>query len=229
MKLKNFQQIGGLSAFYLAVSYVVGIGIFIFALDYLNIVEASQKMDVLIQNQSLVIITNLMMYVGFGFCLLVLNLCLYERLKERTPILAQIATITGIIWAGALILSGMVANAGIAPAVALFHENPVQGTIYWSGIESVANGLGGADGEFLGGLMTLFFGIAGLKGATLPKVLNYYGMFVGAIGIVSTVPGLKDLVSLFGMSQLIWFIGLGVVMLTKSPRREIIGGAVHGK
>ncbi len=222
MKLKNLQQLGGLSAFYLALSYLLGIAIFIFALDYLNIVEPSQKMDVLVNHQSLIILTNLIMYVVFGFFLLLLNLALYERFKERTPLLAQIATAMGIIWAGALILSGMVANAGVVPAVALFHENPAQGIVYWSGIESVANGLGGADGEYLGGIMTLFFGIAGLKGGTLPKWLNYYGILVGAIGIISTIPGLKDLVSLFGMSQIIWFIGIGVCLIRNIPQHTLM-------
>ena len=56
----------------------------------------------------------------------------------------QVATVIGIIWAGSLIASGMVANAGIAPVVALYAKDPAQAALTWQGIESVANGLGNA-------------------------------------------------------------------------------------
>lgn len=218
MKLKNLQLLGGLSAFYLALSYIIGIAIFIFALDYLNIVEPAQKIEVLVNHQTLIVLTNLMMYVVFGFFLLLMNLALYERLKEKAPVLTQVGVLMGLIWAGALILSGMVANAGIPSAVALFQENPAQAVVYWSGIEAVANGLGGANGEYLGGIMTLFISLAGHKSGSLPKWLNYLGLLVGAIGIISTVPGLNDLASLFGMSQIIWFVGIGTSLIRSTSK-----------
>ncbi len=218
--MKNFQKLGGISAFYLAISHLVGIVIFLFILDYPNIVEPSQKMNLLVNHQSLICITNILMYVLFGFFLIILNLSLYARLKDRTPIIMQIASIIGIIWAGLLIGSGMVSNSGITPAVALFQDNPVQGTTFWLGIESVANGLGGANGEILGGLMTFLISIAGIRGGLLPKGLNYLGIFIGAVGIISTVPGLIDLIGIFGMSQIIWFIWLGIILLKTTQNKE---------
>lgn len=211
--MKNLQKIGGLSAFYLAASYLLGISIFIFILDYPNIVEPSQKMNLLVNHQSLLYITNILMYVFFGFFLIIFNLSLYEKLKERTPLIMQMAAVTGIIWAGLLIASGMVANAGIAPAVRLFQENPLQGTTFCLGIETVANGLGGQNGEILGGVMTLLISMAGIRGGLLPRSLNYLGIFIGAVGIISTVPGLSDLSGLFGVSQIIWFICIGIILL----------------
>jgi hypothetical protein len=38
-------------------------------------------------------------------------------------------------------------------------------------------------------------------------------MFIGFVGIASVFPGLSDLAGLFGITQIIWFIGLGITLL----------------
>ena len=82
----------------------------------------------------------------------------------------------------------MVANAGIAPVVALYAKDPAQAALTWQGIESVASGLGNANGEILGGLWTLLVSLAALRAGGLPKGLNILGLLVGAVGIISTYP-----------------------------------------
>jgi hypothetical protein len=159
--------------------------------------------------------------VIFGIFLVVLALALYERLNTATPTIIRTATAIGIIWAGVLIASGMVANAGIAPVVTLYSKDPVQAALTWLAIESVANGLGGANGEILGGLLTLLISWAALQVSGLPKALNYLGILVGVVGIISTVPGLSDLAGLFGMSQILWFVWLGIVLLRRSPSAAV--------
>ena len=104
----------------------------------------------------------------------------------------------GMIWAGSLIASGMVSNAGIAPVVALYGKDPAQAALTWQEFEVVASGLGNGNGEILGGLMTLLISWAALRTGGLPKFLNYLGVFVGLVGIVSTIPGLIGLVGIFG-------------------------------
>lgn len=211
--MKNFQKLGGFSAFYLALSYIIGFAIFIVILDYPNITNPAQKMELLVAQKNMIFATNIIMYVLFGFFLIFLNLSLYEKLKDRTPILMKVATVVGIVWAALLIGSGMVSNAGIAPAVAMYQADPVQGTTYWLAIEAVANGLGGQNGEILGGLMTLLVSIAGIQGGSLPKWLNYLGVIVGIVGIATILPGLVAFVSLFAISQIIWFIWIGIVLV----------------
>lgn len=216
--MKNVQKFGAFSAFYLALAYVIGIIIFLFVLDWPNIVEPSQKMELLQTHHLLLTVTNLMMYVLFGFFLIVLMLSLHNRFKERSPFLIQLAVVIGIVWAGLLIGSGMVANMGMATVLNLYQHDPTQATMLWLGIESVANGLGGANGEILGGVMTMLFSIAGIKSGFSPKGLNYVGLFVGAIGIISTIPGLNDLAGLFGICQILWFIWLGIFLLHKPKK-----------
>ena len=126
----------------------------------------------------------------------------------------------GIIWAGSLIASGMVANAGIAPVVALYAKDPAQAALTWQGIETVANGLGNGNGEILGGLWALLVSLAALRADGLPKGLNLLGLLVGAVGIITILPGLIDLVGVFALSQVIWFVWLGIVLLRSNPGRK---------
>ena len=128
----------------------------------------------------------------------------------------------GIIWAGSLIASGMVANAGIAPIVPLYAKDPTQAALTWQGIESVANGLGNANGEILGGLWALLVSLAALRAGELPKGLNILGLVVGAVGIISLAPGLTELmVGVFGLSQIVWFVWLGIVLLRSNPGKTM--------
>ena len=108
--------------------------LFLFVLDYPNIVEPAQKVALLVDKQMVIYLTNLLMYVIFGIFLVVLTLALYERLNTSAPATMRPATAIGIIWAGALIASGMVANAGIAPVVALYDTDPAQAALTWLAI-----------------------------------------------------------------------------------------------
>ena len=219
--MKNLQKMGGIAALYMAIAYLVGIVLFLFVLDYPNIVDPAQKVALLVDKQMVIYSMNLILYVIFGIFLIVLALALYDRLKVGAPTIMQVATVIGIIWAGSLIASGMVSNAGIAPVVALYAKDPAQAALTWQGFEVVASGLGNGNGEILGGLMTLLVSWAALQTGVFPKFLNYIGLFVGFVGIVSTVPGLNDLAGLFGMGQIIWFVWLAIIMLRPSPIADL--------
>jgi len=215
--MKTLQRWGGYAALYLAVAYLIGMALFLVVLDYPSITGPAQKVALLVEMQTVVFSTNLLMYVFFGIVLIFLALALYDRLKSGAPAIMQVATVIGIIWAGSLIASGMVANAGIAPVAALHATDPAQAALSWQGIESVANGLGNGNGEILGGLWALLVSLAGLRAGGLPRVLNLLGLLVGAVGITSLVPGLTGLLTgVFGLSQIIWYIWLGIVLLRSS-------------
>ena len=213
IEMKNLQKTGGIAALYLAAAYLVGIVLFLFVLDYPNITDPLQKVNLLVEKQAIMYATNLILYVIFGFFLIVLLLALYERLKTGAQTIMRLAAVIGIIWAGSLIASGMVSNAGIAPTVALYGSDPAQAALTWQGIEIVASGLGNGNGEILGGVMTLLVSWAALRTGGFSKILNYLGLVVGVVGIVSTIPGLNDLTGVFGMSQIIWFVWLAIILL----------------
>ena len=215
--MKTLQKVGGIAAFYLAAAYLIGITIFIVVLDYPSITDPAQKLTVLVKYQMVIFATNLLMYVFFGIFLAILSLVLHERLKAGMTSLVQAATVIGIIWAGSLVASGMVSNAGITPTIALQSKDPGQAALFWQGIETVSAGLGNGNGEILGGVWTLLVSWAALKAGGLPKGLTFLGLLVGAVGLASLF--LSDLTGLFGISQMVWFIWLGIVLLRSYPSK----------
>lgn len=218
--MKALQRSGGLASLYLAAAYLIGMLLFLVVLDYPSITDPAQKVALLVEKQAVIFSTNLLMYVLFGLCLIVLSLALYDRLKSEAPALMQAATALGIIWAGSLVASGMVSNAGIATSVSLYATDPAQAALTWQGIEAVASGLGNGNGEILGGVWTLLVSVAALKSGGLTKLLNVLGLLVGVVGIVSIFPALAGLTGVFGLGQMIWFIWLGIVLLHGSMKAE---------
>jgi len=215
--MKTLQKFGGFAALYMAIAHLIGIVIFIVVLDYPGITDPAQKVALNVDKQMIVFSTNLLMYVFFGFALIALSLALYDRLKSGAPALMQVATVIGIIWAGSLIASGMVSNAGLATIVPLFAKDPAQAALTWQGIEAVTGGLGNANGEILGGVWTLLVSLAALRTGELPKIMNQFGWKIGAFGIVTIIPVLNALVGIFGIGQIIWFVWLGIVLLRGAP------------
>ena len=83
--MKTLQKFGGFAALYMAAAHLIGIVIFLVVLDYLSITDPAQKVALNVEKQTVVFSTNLLMYVFFGFALIVLSLALYDRLKSGAP------------------------------------------------------------------------------------------------------------------------------------------------
>ena len=91
--MKALQKFGGFAALYMALAHLTGLIIFIVILDYISITDLAQKVAMNVDNQAVVFSTNLLMYVFFGFFLIVFSLALYNRLKAGAPALMQVATV----------------------------------------------------------------------------------------------------------------------------------------
>jgi hypothetical protein len=218
--MKTLQKFGGFAALYMAAAYMVVMALFLVVLNYQSITDPLQKVALLVEKPMVFFSTNVLSYVFFGVFLIGLSLALYDRLKPGAPAMMQVATVIGIIWAGSLIAGGMVQNAGINPTVALYTKAPAQAAMSWQAIETVSNGLGNGNGEILGGLWALLVSISALRGGRMPRALNFLGLFIGVVGLVSLTPGLTDiLVGVFGLGQVIWYVWLGIVLLRGEQRK----------
>ncbi len=216
--MKNFQKIGGLAALYEAVALLIAMVGYLLILDTLSDVDPVEKVALLVDNQTFLYILNLMVYVIWGLVLVVLSLALYQRLKAGSPAMALTATVIGLIWATVLIAYGMISNYGMGIVVDLYSTNPAQAGTVWLAIDSVAQGLSGASGEILGGPWVLLVSWAALRAGEFPKALNYLGLVLGVVGILSTIPALFLMLALiFGMGKIVWLIWLGIVMLRSNP------------
>ena len=141
-------------------------------------------------------------------------LALNERLKADSHAMMQIATAIGLIWACIVIASGQVSNLGMDTVVDLYGKDPAQAATVWMAIDSVANGLGSAGGEILGGTWVLLVSWAALRAGELSRALNYLGALIGLAGLFSAVPALFGVLGIiFGLGKMVWSIWLGIVML----------------
>lgn len=173
--------------------------------------DSSQIMEFLRDNQISFSVVTFLMYIVFGCLLAVLVIGVYHRLKDKCLELAQVATLFGVVWVGLVIASGMISNIGIAAALNITSENPERALEMWSIISVIVESLGGGN-ELIGGLWVFLLSIAALKGREFPLQLNYLGVFVGLAGIATIYPA-GILTEIFGLTQIVWFIWLGIVML----------------
>ena len=216
--MRQLQKAGGISALYEAAAYVAGMVVYLVVLDYPNVVDIAQKMNMLIEYETILYVMNLFIYVVFGAALVVLSLALHDRLKAGTPELSQVATVFGLIWAVLVIAAGMIANIGTGVVVDLHAQNPAQAETVWLAVEVVYDGLGGGN-EIVGGLWTLLVSWAALRTGALPRLLNYLGIVVGLAGVISAAPALAEMGGIvFGLGQIVWFVGLGIVLLRGDQR-----------
>ena len=207
--------LGGVAAFVQALCYVVG---FVILATVMNpgSTEAwtpTQKLAFILDRQGLFTAWTLIIYVVFGVALVVLTAVLHRLLQSVAPLVMSIATPFGVIWAGLVIASGMVANVGIASMASLYESAPEAAAQAWSTIAVVQNGLGGGV-ELVGGIWVLCISlVAGRSSQVLPTLVNLVGLVVGVCGIATMVPELASLGAVFGLTQILWFFGVGIALI----------------
>ena len=219
-KMNNLQKIGGIAA-------LIGAATNLFALvTYLTLLapkgygsdDPGQIVAFLADNQAIMRVWYVIIYLIFGVSLIFLSLALYERLKAGSPALAQAVTTFGLIWAVLVIVIGTLSINNLSTVVKLYGENPAQAATVWLTLDSVETGLGGGGGEtIVSALWFLLLSWTALRARELPRVLNYLGVVVGVAGILLVVLALPALTAVYGFGLIIWLVWLGIVMLRRSP------------
>ena len=189
---------------------------YLLVVDYVSVVDPVQKVALLADNLVGMYISNQLIYVVFGIILVALALALYDRLKAGSTAMVQTATVFGLFWAVLLIGAGMVFPIGMDTVFDLYSTDPAQAAMVWLAIESVHQGLGGAN-EIVGGLWVLLISWAALREGGLPRALNYLGVVIGVGGLLMFVPTLEVIGPIFGLGIIVWFVWLGIVMLRSKP------------
>jgi hypothetical protein len=215
------QRAGGVAALYLAAAYLVTMPYFLIVVDWASLVDPAQKVTALVANQNSMYVMYLVTYVVLGIVLAALALTLWKRLAD-SPGIAAVGGAVGLIWACMLVASGLVFNYGAGVVIDLYDKSPAQAISAWQAIEPVAEGLGGAGGELLGGLWVLLVSVAARRTAGLPKALNWLGILIGIAGIASAIPVLLEARYVFGVLQIVWFIWLGIVMIRTRASEETL-------
>ena len=155
----------------------------------------------------------LVFFTRLVFFLVLLALALNEHLKAGSPAIAQTATAFGLIWAGLVIASGMVANIGAGVVIDLYGVDPTQAGTVWLAVDTVRNGLGGGN-EIVGGLWVLLVSWAALRSGGLSRPLNYLSVLVSLAGLTTVIQPLGEIGgAVFGLGTIVWFVWLGIVLL----------------
>ncbi|RKF18687.1 DUF4386 family protein [Alginatibacterium sediminis] len=222
--MNSLQKLGGIAALLEGAIYISAFVFFGAFWSYPADADSIQQFLFLAENQIILSVVYFTMYVLFGMLLAILILALHERLKVNSPILSQLASIFGVIWVGMVIASGMISNIGLAASIELSVKEPEQAMTIWRTINYVVEGIGGGN-EIVGGLWVLLLSVAALKGKQFSTALIYLGMFVGIVGVLTIYPA-EVLTEIFGVSQIVWFVWLGVFMLNngkiKSNKSPIV-------
>lgn len=212
MEFKKIQQMGGAAALLQALIYITAFIFYGGVLVYPAAnASAGEELNFLSDNYLTLSILNLLSYLLFGILLAVLVVAIHQRLKNFAPIFSKLAATFGIIWVGLVIASGMIANVGLNSVIAI--EETENAMLVWSSVSIVTEGLGGGN-EIVGGIWVLLLSIIALKGQLFSKPLNFLGILVGIAGILTVYP-LEIFTEIFGISQIIWFLWIGIFMIRK--------------
>jgi hypothetical protein len=215
--MKNLQKVGGIAALYSGAALLFAMVGYLLIVGTLDVVSPVEKVAQLVENQAFLYLLNMIVYVIWGITMVPLSLALYDRLKTDSPAMMQVATAIGLIWACIVIASGQVSNLGMTTVVDLYSKDPTQAVTAWLAYDSVAMGLSSAGGEILGGSWVLLVSWAALRAGGLSKGLNYFGMVVGAVGILSAIPVITVAGTvIFGLVKMVWSLWLGIIMLRSS-------------
>ncbi|GAA5529859.1 DUF4386 family protein [Herpetosiphon gulosus] len=210
--MQSTQKWGGIAALINGFAYIIGIGMVVTLLA--TFLEASQteKISFLIEHQNLMALWYLIIYLVAGVWMVPLAIALHHRMQQANPLLMQVTTAMGIIWATTILSSGMLLVNNIKIIADLQQQNPEQTLAVSTAISAVASGLGGAI-ELPGGIWVSLISIAALQTKRLPKALNYLGLLIGAAGIAMTIPAIAAVGTLFGVGMIGWFLWVGVVLI----------------
>jgi len=213
----NSQKIGAIAAWYCGLAYILGFLVLIFWLSPLSEdgLDSLLKLEFLIENKSAYQLWLLFVFLGVGLALLFLVGAIEQLTKPINPYITTISKSLGLIWAGLLIASGMVASIGLNQVENWMGTDKSQALLIWSGIEAVHLGLGGGI-ELVGGVWVLLLSHNFYKGKIGPIFLHVLGYVTGIFGILTTIPSLESLGAIFGLLQILWFGILGLFLWKES-------------
>jgi glycopeptide antibiotics resistance protein len=217
--VNDLQKTGGIAALVNAVAYLVGIGLVMTFLAPIMDAKPEQYVAFMANNQTLLFVWHLLIYLVAGVFMIPLALALHARLKDKAPALMQITTAFGLIWATTVICSGMVIINDLKVVTNLYNQDPTRATTVYLALSAVEEGLGGAI-ELPGGLWILLVSWVALKSNQFPKWLNFLGAVIGLSGIATLIPSLDDASYVFGLGAILWFFGVGIALLLDLQIRQ---------
>jgi hypothetical protein len=205
---------GGIASLVMAATFAVGIAVFALFLtsDRFSSDDAVERVTFLVENQAVLTLWYMTIYLLFGAALVVLSVVLRDLLEPAAPAMVRVATAFGLIWAGLVLASGMIAMVGIDTVIELHARDPELAGSSWIAIETVQVGVGGGI-ELVGAIWVLLISWVALQVGIFSRTMNYVGIIIGLAGIITVVPALELFGALFGLGLIVWFFWVGIVLV----------------
>jgi hypothetical protein len=224
----HLQKTGGVAALLHGAAYAIAIVAFFAILSPLLNAAPQQHVAFIAGNQAVMYAMILISYWVTGATLVIMALALYERLHAGSEAIMQIATVFGLIWAALIIGSGNLMLTDFGVIARLYAQDPAQAETVWLTLDAVETGIVSGN-ELVGSLWVLLLSIAALRTKGLPRALNYLGVTLSVVGIVTGllafIPSVAQVIMSFGLGMILWSLWVGVVLW----RRSTIEGAQSSK
>ena len=212
-------QLAGTASMLMALIYVCAFVYFGAMVSFPASNEADVVMAFVTQNVNALWIAYFTIYVVFGVLLAVLVIAIDDILSssvnQTQNRLLRMGSLFGKIWVCLVIASGMIATIGMSHAVSLTAVSNEEAYRLWGVVSMLVESLGGGN-ELVGGVWVLLTSITALKQRMFGNTVNYTGCFVGLAGIATIYPA-EVFTEIFGITQIIWFIAIGVSLIKRSP------------
>ena len=213
---------GGIGALVAAGTFIFAIALF--ATTFSEIASGDQTPAEAVafegEHQTSLFVWYLVMFLVFGAAIIPLARALHRQLRPVSPLLADVGAVFAYIWAGLMFATGMISNIGITAVSDLAETDPEQAEAVWSSLAAVTNGLGGGN-ELVGGMWILLVSLAAWATNALPKSLNTLGIISAASGLITVIPGFEDVGIIFGLGLIVWFAGVGIVLLRRDESAKV--------
>jgi hypothetical protein len=216
----GLQLAGGVAALVKAATYLVGFGVLGAYLAPRGFLDAqaspAASLAFLLDHSAALYAWYLVLYVVGGIALVSLVLGVHDRLRAASGALSQTAGAFGLVWAGLLLASGLVALVGQRAAVELAATDPAAAVATWTSVGVVQDALGGGV-EIVGAAWVFLVSLAGLRTGGLGRGLSALGLAVAVAGAGTLLPPVADgATAAFGLGFIVWFVLAGVTLLRRA-------------
>ncbi len=222
------RRVTALAALLKAVTYVVGFAVMGAYLAPRGFAAATTapagSLDFLRANATALYLWYLVLYVVGGLALVWLVIGIDARLREAGAGTGAAASrAIGLVWAGLLLASGLVALVGQAAVIRLASADYDLAVSTWTATSVVQDALGGGI-EIVGAVWVLLVSIAGLRTAAVGRGPGILGVLVAVAGATTIVPAAADDAgAAFGLGLIVWFIWSAVTLLRSVPTDPVRG------
>ncbi|MBU3023814.1 hypothetical protein [Aestuariibacter sp. A3R04] len=204
-------RMAGLAALMCAGCFVVGF-VMIFYIEPGIHLNPHQRLAFILSNGRYFQLWYLIIFVLFGINLLVLTQGINRFISPYQTLSYHLTMMFGFIWASYVIACGLIATLSIEY---LLHLPENEQSSVWFAIYSLQTGLG--DGvEWVGGVWLLSLSLHALYFRLPYKLLNTFGAIIGFIGCLTLVPVLSSAGVVFGLTQILWFVAVGITFIRRS-------------